>query len=139
MYCAAYFEVWKKLKSGSKMTPRCPRHPWVIFLLCRLFFKPQATDFKATTISQNLLFTVQIHLIHVFNNFLTSLFLINSLMSRTSGSHFQIWRAPWKIAKIKNHSRESLIGQGWVVWWKTQLQKSHATGPIRKNAAIQRH
>ena len=46
------------------------------------------------------------------------------------GSRFKTWITLWIITKIKNGSREPLIGPGGVVWWKNQLQKSHATVPL---------
>ena len=45
----------------------------------------------------------------------------------TLGSHFKTRITPRKIAKIKNGSREPLMGPGGVV---QKLQKSHTTVPL---------
>ena len=51
-------------------------------------------------------------------------------VSKTLGSHVKTWITQWKFAKNENGSRISLIGPGGVVW-KTRLQKSYATVPLK--------
>ena len=42
----------------------------------------------------------------------------NSPVSWMQGSCFKAWINPRKVAKIKNGSREPLMGPGGVVWWE---------------------
>ena len=120
---------------GESWTP-CVRDTGETIFFCLDFFpnlQAIPTDFKANNLLinwQNILFTVQIHLIQVSKKFLISLFLIDSTVSWTQWSHFRISIALWKIAKNKNGFWEPHIGPGGVVWWEKQLQKSHATFPL---------
>ena len=133
------------------MTPRCPGYwgivtpgvpdtgesPFFFFLDFFPNFKPFLQTAKQNSkkkIVKNLFFT---HCTNTFysclQNFLTSLFLIDSLVSRTLGSCFKIWIALWKITENKKGFRQPLIGSGVVVWWKTPTSKISCYSPFKFN------
>ena len=71
----------------------------------------------------NLSFTIQIHLVHDFKNFLKILFFLWLPVSWMPGSLFKMYITQWKFAKNLNGSGTSLVGPGGVVWWKNQTSK----------------
>jgi len=96
-------DFWLPCYPGHRgvANPQCPEHMWVFFLTV-YFFQTSSNYYSHQNNNQSkssvsLLFKIQIHLVHVLNIFLTSLFLIVSPVSRMVGSCFKTVKTLWKI------------------------------------------